>query len=122
MYEAARRILAVDPGTKQIGIAILADTELIFYCVKTVRDRSTARKILEQVASLAKEMIAAYSPECLAIEKMFIIQKSAALLSLAAEEMKSVARSCGLPVYEYAPSTIRKFLCQSGAATKRDVA
>ena len=39
------------------------------------------------------------------IKKMFIIQKSAALLSLATEEMKSVARSCGLPVYEYAPTS-----------------
>src|SRR5438132_715309 len=53
---------------------------------------------------------------------MFIIQKSAALLSVTAEEMKSVARSCGVEVYEYAPSTIRKFICQSGAAKKREVA
>jgi crossover junction endodeoxyribonuclease RuvC len=122
MDETKRRILAVDPGTKQIGIAILAGTNLIFYCVKTVRDRSTARKILEQVATIAREMIAAYNPDYLAIEKMFIIQKSAALLSLAAEEMKSVARSCSLPVYEYAPTSIRKFICQNGGATKRDVA
>jgi crossover junction endodeoxyribonuclease RuvC len=116
------RILAIDPGTREIGIAVLDGTELLYFAVKTVQDRSTARKILQQVAAIGKDMIAAYRPDCLAIEKMFIVQKSAALLILAAEEMKSVARSSGLPVYEYAPTTIRKFLCQSGAATKRDVA
>jgi Holliday junction resolvasome RuvABC endonuclease subunit len=63
-----------------------------------------------------------FAPDVLAIEKMFLVQKSAALLSVAAEEIKSVARSCHLDVYEYAPKTVRKFICQNGAATKRDVA
>jgi crossover junction endodeoxyribonuclease RuvC len=122
MNSNKEKILAIDPGTREIGIAVFDGSELLYYAVKTIRDRSTARKILQQVATIARDMIAAYRPDCLSIEKMFIVQKSAALLILAAEEMKSVARSCGLPVYEYSPTTIRKLLCQSGAATKRDVA
>jgi len=116
------KILAIDPGTKEIGVALLQDSDLLYYAVRTVRDRSTAQKILQQVATIAAESIAKYGPDCVAIEKMFVIQKSAALLSVAAEEIKSVARNCGLPVYEYAPTTVRKFICQTGAATKRDVA
>jgi Holliday junction resolvasome RuvABC endonuclease subunit len=50
------------------------------------------------------------------------VQKSAALLSVVAGEMKTVATTAGLEVYEYSPSAVRKFLCDSGKATKRDVA
>jgi crossover junction endodeoxyribonuclease RuvC len=116
------RILAIDPGTKEVGVAVLEDADLVFYAVKTVRDRSTAQSILQQVAKITSDLIVKFEPESLAIEKMFIVQKSAALLSVAAEEMKSVARNCRLDVYEYAPKAVRKFICQSGAATKREVA
>jgi crossover junction endodeoxyribonuclease RuvC len=122
MLTQTERILAIDPGTKEIGVAVLENRELIFYGVKTVRDRATAQRILAQIAATTQELITRYDPRYFAIERMFVIQKSAALLSVAAEEIKSVAKSNGLPVYEYAPSTVRKFLCQNGAATKRDVA
>jgi len=116
------RILAIDPGTKEIGIAVLDGAELVYYAVKTIRDRATAQRILQQVAAMAADLISTYTPKLVAIEKMFVIQKSAALLSVAAEEIKSVARASGLPVLEFAPTTIRKYLCDAGGATKRDVA
>jgi crossover junction endodeoxyribonuclease RuvC len=117
-----QRILAIDPGTKEVGVAVLEDADLVYYAVKTVRDRSTAQAILQQVAKITRDLVVKFQPESLAIEKMFIVQKSAALLSVAAEEMKSVARSCRLDVYEYSPKAVRKFICQNGAATKREVA
>lgn len=116
------RILAIDPGTKEVGIAVFENADLVYYAVKTVRDRGTAQSILQQVAKITSDLIVKFGPESLAIEKMFIVQKSAALLSVAAEEMKSVARSCRLDVFEYSPKAVRKFICQNGAATKRDVA
>lgn len=118
----SKRILAIDPGTKEIGVAVLEGDELIFYGVKVVRDRSTAQRILAHVAAIIQDLITRYDPHYLAVEKMFVIQKSAALLSVAAEEIKSVAKSNGLPIYEYTPTTVRKFICQNGSATKRDVA
>ncbi|MEP6912950.1 MAG: crossover junction endodeoxyribonuclease RuvC [bacterium] len=116
------RILAVDPGTREIGVAVLDGDELIYYAVKTIRERGTAQKVLRQAVAVVVDLIGAYEPDCLAIEKMFVVQKSAALLSVLAEEIKSAARGTGLDVYEYAPTTIRKFICQTGKATKSDVA
>jgi len=116
------KILAIDPGTKQIGVAVLDGEDLIFYAVKTVRDRSTAQKILKQAAVIIGELIVKFEPDCLAIEKMFIVQKSAALLSVVAEEIKFEARVFGLPIYEYAPTVVRKSVCGSGKATKQELA
>lgn len=116
------RILAIDPGTKEIGVAVLDGDDLIYYAVKTIRDRSTAQKVLRQAVAIVIDLISRHRPDCVAIEKMFVVQKSAALLSVVAEEIKSAARGSGLDVYEYAPTTIRKFVCQTGKATKADVA
>src|SRR5437588_1130171 len=100
MKPLSRRILAIDPGTKEIGMAVLEGGELLYYAVKTVRDRTTAQRILAHVAAITQEIITRYDPQYFAIERMFVIQKSAALLSVAAEEMKAVAKSNGLPIYE----------------------
>src|SRR5262249_3282166 len=67
-------------------------------------------------------LIAAYKPQCLAIEKMFFIQKSAALLNVTADEIKALARAEGLTIYEYAPTVVRKLICKTGRATKKDAA
>ena len=53
---------------------------------------------------------------------MFLIQKSGSLLIVVADEIKATARAAGLSIYEYAPTAIRKRICQTGKATKRAVA
>ena len=122
MNQQQNRLLAIDPGTKEIGVAVFKEADLIYYGVKTIRDRSTAQRMLVQASDLIKDLVAAYQPQFFAIERMFVVQKSAALLCVLADEMKTTARGYGLPIFEYFPSVIRKELCNSGKATKRDVA
>jgi crossover junction endodeoxyribonuclease RuvC len=116
------RILAIDPGTREIGVAVLSDTELLYYGVKTIRRRGSATVILGQVQQIILRLIADYKPRYLAIEKMFLIHKSASLLNVTAEEIKLVARDQWLAVYEYAPTVVRKLICQTGKATKKQAA
>ena len=115
-------ILAVDPGTRELGVAVLAGAELVFYHVKTVTNRKTRLAALEIISKYIRSLVKKYRPEVLAIEKMFITQKNSALLAVAAEQIKAVAKEANLPVYEYAPTAIRKRLCQNGRATKREAA
>lgn len=115
-------ILAVDPGTRELGVALLSGQSLIYYGVKTIRQRQSPQSILGEIARVISRLIADYEPTVLAIEKTFLIQKSAALLNVAAAEIKAVARQAGLPIYEYTPSEVRKLVCQTGKATKRETA
>lgn len=66
-------------------------------------------------------MIEKYQPSVLAVEKMFITQKNAALLYVAAEQIKAVAKEAGISIWEQPPLVIRKRLCKTGRATKREV-
>ena len=122
MFIDQTKILAIDPGTREIGVAALSGRELLYYGVKTIRRRGSASVILRQVQQVILRLIADYKPQYLAIEKMFLIHKSAALLNVTADEIKVVAKDQGLAVYEYAPTFVRKMICKTGKATKKQAA
>lgn len=115
-------ILAVDPGTRELGVAVLRGKELLFCGVKTVTYRKNPQRVLETISNYIRNLLKKYRPTHLAIEKMFVTQKNSALLVVSAEQIKATAKEANLPIYEYAPSTVRKRLCQTGRATKRETA
>jgi Holliday junction resolvasome RuvABC endonuclease subunit len=117
-----KRILAINPGTRKIGVAVLEYQELLYYGVKTIKRPKSPQEILSEAAHIIQNLIAFYQPTALAIEKTFLIQKSASLLMLLTEEVKVTAQKAGLKVYEFAPTTIRKQICKSRKATKRQTA
>lgn len=114
----ADRILAIDPGTRTIGFAVMQELELLYYGVKTIKRPKKPEQILLEASRLISGLIAAYQPSSLIIEKMLPVQQNAALLVVVAEEMKAMAKTRGLQVYEYAPATVRKIICGTGKATK----
>lgn len=115
-------ILAIDPGTKEIGVAVFSGAGLCYYAVKTIKRRRPPQVLLAEISSYVIRLIQGYRPQTLVIEKTFLIQKSAALLNVAATEMKQTARQHGLAVCEYAPVEVRRAICQSENATKRETA
>lgn len=113
-------ILAIDPGTKELGFAVLKDSRLEYYGVKTFKRRSPPHALLADIAGFIASLIVRYRPESLAIERTLLIQQSAALLTVAAEEIKFTAKQHGLVVYEYNPADIRGVIGRQDKATKRD--
>jgi len=122
MHIKGARILAIDPGSRELGVAVLEGEDLLYYGVKTVRKRTTPQEMLQEITWSIKQLIDYYVPSILAIEKVFLIQKNACLLIVATEQIKAAARKEELAVYEYEPKVIRRLVCQTGKATKREVA
>jgi Holliday junction resolvasome RuvABC endonuclease subunit len=116
------RILAIDPGTRYNGLAVLDDSELVYYAVKTVSQRRSMSRVLNCARQIVREMIGAYRPAMVAIEKPFLFHTSAVGVTAVGREMKKEAEDLGVSVSEYSPLTIRDYICGSGLATKSDVA
>lgn len=114
--------LAIDPGTREIGVAVLCDLELLYFGVKSIRWRQSPQSVLGEANKIVIDLIEKYQPAVLAIEKTFMIHKSAALLNVVADEIKATARQHDLIVREYTPTDVRKRICQTGKATKRRAA
>ena len=122
MPTKALTILAIDPGTRELGVAILEGAALRYYGVKTIHARRTVQQLLRQVTGVIKHLIDEYRPDVLAIEKPIVIQKSAALAAVVADEIKLTARRERLSVHEYTPAAVRQFICGAGKATKSNTA
>ena len=119
------RILGIDPGTKETGVALLEGDELLYFGVKTLKrqGKRVPRYVLDRARRQIMTMIERYQPQVLAMEKTFVIKnRNSALLNVLADEIKVLARGEGLKINEYTPTTVKKLICGTGKATKKEVA
>jgi Holliday junction resolvasome RuvABC endonuclease subunit len=116
------RILSIDPGTRELGVAIFDNGELLYYGVKTIRARETPQDICRGAVLIVRRLISEYEPQSLAIKRPIIIQQSAASLADVIHEINQAAQQAGLTIYEFAPKTIHQFICGAARATKRKAA
>lgn len=117
------RILAVDPGTRYMGLAILAGSDLVYYAVRRLSHERPADVLLQATRAELLRLIRTYHPTILAYEKTFYVQqKTSALLHVQELEIARLGRSAGLRVVGYPPPSVRKIVCGNGRATKEAVA
>jgi len=117
------KILAIDPGTREIGIAFLEEGKLIYYGVKIIGKRKSPSEALKEGRKIVLRLIMDFKPKTLVLEKAFFANnRSAALLNVFVDEIRAIGRRKGLKVMSFAPSTVKKFICGNGRASKKEVA
>ena len=117
------RILAIDPGTRNIGFALLDRGQLVHYGVKTIRQMNSPHEKLREGRNIILRLINDFGPQMLIVEKTFFANnRNSALLNVFADEIKTVGKRKRLRVRGLAANTVRKLICGNGAASKDDVA
>jgi crossover junction endodeoxyribonuclease RuvC len=118
-----RRILAIDPGTRLMGLAFLDDGKLLYHTVKVIAKGRSPHETLKRARHAVLRLIDDLEPEAIAIERTFFSQnRNTALLNVLFDEIRAIARRKGLAFFAYAPSTIKKYTCGDGWAGKKEVA
>ncbi len=115
---SSTRIMAVDPGTQYLGIAILEGEKLIWYGVRTFPSHDVRSQIKQYLTSLLQK----YQPTVLVVEEPFYAQ------SLLSDNLKKLTREIktwgkwkGLAVRSYPPPTVKAFFCRD-RKTKQSLA
>jgi Holliday junction resolvasome RuvABC endonuclease subunit len=117
------RILAIDPGTRLMGVAFLDDGKLLYHSVQVIGRGRSPQETLQRAKGVILRLIEDLTPQTIAAEKTFFSRnRNTALLNVLFDEIRSIARKKGLRFVSYAPSTIKKFTCNNGRATKKEVA
>jgi crossover junction endodeoxyribonuclease RuvC len=115
--------LAIDPGTREMGIAFLEDRNLLEYGVKNFRDARSHRELLVPLDALFSRLLSEKQPDVVIIEKNQFSQiKANLLLALAIARIRSLVRKKRISLREYGPRTVRKAVCANGNATKAELA
>ncbi len=121
-------ILGIDPGTATTGYGIIETNgdktiKVIEYgLIETSKDTSAGKRLASIQIQLSK-IISDHKPDVLAIEKLFFATnaKTAIRVGQAQGVMLYSAAIAGIPVYEYAPGSIKKIVSGNGRADKLDI-
>ncbi|MBI5374188.1 MAG: crossover junction endodeoxyribonuclease RuvC [Candidatus Schekmanbacteria bacterium] len=123
MSKTKSKILAIDPGTKFMGVALLEDGKLIYHGVKVIKQKKSPHETLNEGRKIIHRLINDLKPNILAVEKTFFANnRNSSLLNVFADEIKIIGKRKGLKVVSYAPNTVKKFICGNGRASKEEVA
>jgi crossover junction endodeoxyribonuclease RuvC len=117
------RILAIDPGTREMGVAVLENGGLLYSAVEIFRKLPSREERLKQGRAAVARLIHDFRPSVLAVEKTFIGKsRNAALLNVFADEIAALGRRRGIAVRAFAPNTVKKVVAGHGWARKEEVA
>lgn len=118
--DKSKKILAIDPGTREMGVAFFDNKRLIYHTVKTTSDKKTPHEKLNEVRNMVLRFINDFKPDLIAIEKTFFANnRNASLLNVLGDEIEAIAKIKNVRVVSYAPNTVKKEICGYGHAEKK---
>jgi len=118
-------ILGIDPGTATTGWGFIRvespkKIQVMKYGLIETDKSGTPSKRLASINSQLSYLIKKYNPDIFAMEKLFFATnaKTAIRVGQAQGVMLMAAAEANLPVYEYAPGSIKKMVSGDGRADK----
>ncbi len=107
------RVLAVDPGIRYLGAAVLDGEEILWYGVKTFDDCRPLPSVRLDVRLYLAELIRKYEPDVLAVEELFYAQSQLSRnLRALVDEIKTWGKWKGLRVHCYLPTAVKAYFCR----------
>jgi len=117
------RVLAIDPGTREMGVAFLENGDLIYHGVKTIPKLPTPHDRLRLARRAILRLLRDFRPTVVVVEKPFFgNNRSVALLNVLFDEIRAISRRYGIRLFGLAPTTMKKLVCGNGHASKTEVA
>ena len=121
------RVLGLDPGLGTTGWGVIqADGNRLSHIANGQLKTNTAAPLPERLADLCRQLealLAEHSPECAAVEEVFVNKNAQSTLKLS--HARGVALMCaakaGIAVGEYAPTLVKKAVVGTGGAEKAQV-
>jgi crossover junction endodeoxyribonuclease RuvC len=118
-----QKILAIDPGTKYMGVAFFDGKKLVYHGVVTIPNLKSPREKLQEGRRTILRLIHDFKPEILVVEKTFFANnKNSVLLNTFTREIQNIGKKQGLQVSSFAANTVRKYVCGNGFASKEETA
>ena len=122
------KILGVDPGTNQLGYAIIEirgkEIKLITLGVLNLKSYPDHQTKLKEIFLQLQEIIETYLPKHMSVEAPFYGKNVQSMLKLGRAQgvAMAAAMTMGINITEYAPKKIKKSVTGNGNASKEQVA
>ncbi len=121
------RILGIDPGSRYCGYGVIerigAGRVSYIECGVIEPQRAALHLRLAEIASGVREVLDELKPDAVAVEGVFhgVNARSALNLGQSRGVVLALAGERQLPLFEYAPATVKRTVAGNGQATKPQV-
>lgn len=128
MVETDRIILGIDPGTRILGFGVVhihgKKISYIDMGVVDLRKETDHFVTLKRITGEVSALIEKHSPDELAIEAPFYGKNPQVMLKLGRAQGAAIAAALlkDIPIFEYAPRSVKLAVTGKGAASKEQVA
>jgi Holliday junction resolvasome RuvABC endonuclease subunit len=119
MEKKSITILAVNPGTRHLAVAVFRGPELREWCIKVFKGKWSRAK-LRAILSTVCDLIARYEVDGLAIKRLSP-SRSSANLALLVSKLKTEAGKRRLPLSEYSIKQIENAFCPGEKGSRREM-
>ncbi len=113
-------VLAINPGSKYLGLAILEGSDLKYWGIKVLRGRYSEEKI-DKVKAILSDFISQYDSNVLAIKKLHQSRSSRNLNDFV-RKIIQFSRRKGLKIYQYTLKDLVNLFSPGLRINKRQVA
>ena len=120
MPKKITKILAINPGTRYLGIAVFEGPELLDWRVKVIKGKWSKEK-QQKTLAVARLFIDQYEPDVLAIKKLHR-SRSSANLNLLVSRIKQVSKRKGLRIHQYSIKDVESFFFPGVKSNKNKLA
>ncbi len=121
------RILGIDPGSRRTGLALLCKTteQKNWHCEKTFLLQPTGDFLprLLQLQQAMSDFLSRENVDVVAVESAFLAKNIQSTMKLAQARTALLlpALAKNLPIFEYAPRTVKQALFGRGQSTKEEL-
>lgn len=120
MVKKPLKILAINSGSKYLGIAIFEGPELKDWCIKGIKGKWSKTK-LKKVETILADFMIQYEPNILAMKRLHLSRTSRNLNQLVVN-IKIFCQKRGLKIYQYSLGELEKFLSPGERINKKRLA
>lgn len=114
-------ILGIAAGARRIGVAVFHGTDLIFYGVRTIRDKNDDLT-LARTRRILKEFLHNFDVTHLALAKIVFVQQHRSFVKIVSDEIRNYLKDQQVPYTEHNPKAFRKAVCENEKPTKANTA
>ena len=118
-----KTILGIDPGAREMGLALLRDCEPRYFGVRTLRDGTRPHDVIGRTKRIVLEAVEEHQPRVVAIERpLNLPTRRSHLLNVIADELRARESEVGLKLVLLASEEIRRRVTGNPRATRIEVA
>jgi len=118
MNFSKRKILAVAPYTKRLGFAVFANTEILYFAVKTFKLPRTVASVKAEISQNIRKLTEDFKPELVIVKILNSRQIKSKKLRSVVEQIKLEAEYRNLTVKAISFERVKQELCADEKATK----